>query len=175
MKRIFLIIASALLPVLCTVNTLTAQDPIRFHQGDSIVSAAFSGTTFNDSSAWTIGASWNYFVTDLTAPGIKTNITLGDYFMAEVYGTVDQYLWNTGYVFPLLFVNLGYFHTDLSIYGEKPARGFIFRGGPALVIFASEGLAIRGEFYYQTYLLNGREKITELSGTGINLGISLFL
>ena len=119
--------------------------------------------------------AYKYFVTDLTAPGIKASFSFGEYFIGEGYLTADKYIMNRGSLLPFIFFDFGYFYTDLEIENKSPVQGLILRGGPGILLFLSDRVGLRAEGYYQTYLKDFTDSVDELTGTGFNLGLSVFL
>lgn len=180
MKKILPLETALLIMLLIFISQLShaqeiPQESPRFLEGDRTAGIILSANSIGDEEALTVGGAFNYFVTDLTAPGFKALISTGDYYMGETYVSADQYIFNTGSYLPFAFVDLGYFYTNVEINEKSPVQGLILRGGPGMTVFITNTIGLRVKGFYQTYLKDFSEKIDELTGWGFNLGLSVFM
>lgn len=188
MTNIYRIISAIITAAFIFSFTLSAvaKEPKRFEKGDKSIGIYLGASGFGDSSAVTIGGSFQYFVTRSTAPGIKAMGSFSDDNLYQGFLMVDQYLYTRGRVLPFVFAETGYYYSDLvydtpvnvggaDLDADTRWKGVIYRLGAGVTSFVAENAAIRGEIYYQWFYVDFDTKIPDLTGIGYSAGVSFFL
>ena len=163
-----------------------AEEPGRFQKGDKSIGIYLGASGFGDSSAVTLGGSFQYFVTGSTAPGIKAMGSFSDDNLYQGFVMVDQYLYTRGMLLPFVFAEMGYYYSDLvydtavnvggvDLDADTRWKGAIYRLGAGVTSFVAENAAIRGEMYYQWFYVDFDKKVPDLTGVGFSAGVSFFL